>query len=181
MYVRGTDACQHANFSHTQINIIAVSYTTQHKTKIGETIFLDWDVCMSNWEYFCTHPESEVNLCMQHNEANAIIYKPVGDMDFARYSFCISLTLSPMHIIHTFNNHPPLQKSIFTKNIIWKLQLVPLTHYVELYSHSRVGIKLNSRRTRLWISYRDCHTEKKKKSLPFEHHKEKFFMWCVQD
>lgn len=77
-------------------------------------------------------------------------------------------SLTPQCTLYTLSITTTPEKSIFTKNIIWKLQLVPLTHYVELYIQWRVGIKLNSRRTRLWIPWLS-HWEGK--SLTFEHRK----------
>lgn len=99
---------------------------TLHKTKIGETIFWIRDVCVyvcrfENIFVYIQQRVSEVNLCMQHNEANAIIYKPVGDMDFARYSFCISLTLSPMHTLYTLSKTTTPWKINFRKKYHLKI------------------------------------------------------------
>lgn len=101
---------------------------TLHKTKIGETIFWIRDVCVCMYVdlriflYTSSRERvSEVNLCMQHNEANAIIYKPVGDMDFARYSFCISLTLSPMHTLYTLSKTTTPWKINFRKKYHLKI------------------------------------------------------------
>lgn len=102
---------------------------------------------------------SEVNLCMQHNEANAIIYKPVGDMDFARYSFCI---LSTAHTHTHFSITKKINLHIFRMYKKYHLKIAACTSHSPCRSYKRGATSRSWTAGELDFEYRDCHTEKNK-------------------
>lgn len=137
----------------------------EHKTKIGKTIFRFGVVqCIS----MCEEEErgwSEVNLCMQHNEANAIIYKPVGDMDFARYSFCILSTALHTHIFFSITTQF-LKINFHIFESIEKISFENCSLYLSLTMSKFISGEREGKKSISWTAgeldfeYRDCHTER---------------------
>lgn len=130
-----------------------------------------------NWVRGGGEEGNEVNLCMQHNEANAIIYKPVGDTDFARYSFRIPSQLyTHFSITTTLKNqfsHFEGESKKYHLKIAARLYLsLTLSKFIS----EEEGTSISWTAGELDFEYRDCHTEGIKVS-PFEHLKKFFLLW----